>query len=146
MSKTWRWILGITLGLVILVGVGFVTASFFGYGHMSIWGGPAYYGRPMMDGYGFGNRTPLDGFREFRHPMMGGRGLYGYGFISWPFLFIGGLLRLIFPLGVLALVAYFSYRAGKQAGMKTVQTTPEPSPVPGEEPEEPAKRRGRKVA
>lgn len=124
MSKTWKWILGITLGLVVLAGVGFLAANFFGYGPISFRGGPAFYGRPMMDGYGFSDRGPLGGYQNFRHPMMGGRGFGGYGFISLPFMFIGGLLRLIFPLAVLALVAYFSYRAGKQAGMKAAQVSP----------------------
>ena len=128
MSRTWKWILGIVLGLVILAGVGFVAASFFGYGHMSFRGGPAYSGRPMMDGYGFGDRGPLGGYQNFRHPMMGGRGFGGYGFVSLPFFFIGGLLRLVFPLAVLGLVAYFSYRAGKQAGMRAAQVPPAPEP------------------
>lgn len=114
MSKTLKWILGITLGLVILAGVGFLAANFFGYGHMSFWGGPAYYGHPMMDGYSFDNRSPMDGFWNFRHPMMGGR---GFGIFGMPFLFLGGLLRLIFPLGVLVLVAYFAYQQGKRARM-----------------------------
>jgi len=142
MSKTWKWILGIVLGLVILVGLGFVVASFFGYGHMSFWGRPAYYGHPMMDDYGFYNRGPMDGFRDFHRPMMGGRGFLPFG----GFFLLGGLLRLIFPLGVLALVAYLSYRAGKQAGMNAVLTAPEAEPVMDVEPEEAPKKRGRKVA
>lgn len=121
MSKTLKWILGITLGFVILVGVGFLVANFFGFGHMSFWGGPAFAGHPMMDGYGFGNR-------EFRHPMMDGRGFGGFGFLSLPFLFVGGLLRLVFPLAVLALVAYFAYQQGKRAGMAAVQSVPTPAP------------------
>jgi hypothetical protein len=119
MNKTWKWILGITLGFVILVGVGFLAANFFGFGHMSFWGGPAYYGHPMMDGYGFGNR-------EFRQPMMGGRGFGGFGFLGLPFLFVGGLLRLLFPLAVLALVAYFAYQQGLKAGMKAARVEPAP--------------------
>jgi hypothetical protein len=142
MSKTWKWILGIALGLVILVGLGFVAASFFGYGHMSFWGRPAYYAHPMMDDYGFGDRSPLDGFRDFRRPMMGGRGFIPFG----GFFFLGGLLRLIFPLGVLALVAYFSYRAGKQAGMNAMLATPASETGMDAEPEEAPKKRGRKVA
>jgi hypothetical protein len=118
MSKTLKWILGITLGFVILVGVGFLVANFFGFGHMSYWGGPDSYGRPMMDGYGFDNRSPMDGFWNFRHPMMGGR---GFGFFGMPFLFFGGLLRLIFPLGVLVLVAYFAYQQGKRAGIESAR-------------------------
>jgi hypothetical protein len=133
MSRTWKWILGIVLGLVILAGVGFVVASFFGYGHMSFWGGPAFTSRPMMDGNRFDERGPLGGYQDFRHPMMGGRGFGGFGFVSWPFFFLGGLLRLAFPLAVLALVAFFSYRAGKNAGLRTAQVHPTPQP---EEPEE----------
>ena len=142
MSKTWKWILGIILGLIILAGIGFVTANFFGYGHMFFWGGPGYYGRPMMHSYGFDNRSPMGGFWSFRHPMMGGRGFYPLG----GFFFLGGLLRLIFPMAVLALVAYFSYRAGKQAGMNAVLTAPQSEPVSDAEPKEPPKQRGRKVA
>lgn len=136
MSRTLKWILGIILGLVILAGVGFVVASFFGYGHMSFWGGPAFNSRPMMDGYGFGGRGPLDDFRGFRHPMMGGRGFGGFGFWSMPFFFLGGLLRLVLPLAILALVAFFSYRAGKQAGIRAAQVTNTPEPPPAPEPEE----------
>ena len=146
MSRTWKWILGITFGLVLLIAVGFLAANFLGYGHMSFWGRPAYYGHPMMDDYGFGNRAPMDNFRNCRYPMMGGRGFYPLG----RFFFLGGLLRLIFPLGVLALVAYFSYKAGKKAGMNAVlpapQLEPMSEPVIEPEPEEPQKRRGRKVA
>ena len=142
MSKTWKWILGITLGFVILAGVGFLAANFFGYGHMSSWGRPTYYGHPMMDDYGFGNRAPMGGYQNFRHPMMGGRGFYPLG----GFFFLGGLLRLIFPLGVLALVAYFSYQAGKRTGMNAALSAPEPESVIDTVPEEPKKKRGRKVA
>ena len=128
MSKTLKWILGIALGLVILAGVGFVAANFFGLGHMSFWGGPAYSGHPMMDEYGFNNRGPMGNYQNFRHPMMGGRGFGGFGFLGLPFLFAGGLLRLLFPLAVLALIAYFAYQQGKKAGMKTTQVAATPEP------------------
>lgn len=112
MSKTWKWILGIALGLVILAGVGFVAANFFGFGHMTFRTGPAEYGHPMMDDYGFGNRAPMGGYQNFRHPMLGGR-----GFSPLPgFFFLGGLLRLVFPLTVLAAVGYFAYKKGKKDG------------------------------
>ncbi len=142
MSKTWKWILGIVLGLVILAGVGFLAATFFGYGPMSYWGGPAYYGHPMMDDYGFGNRLPMDNYHNFRRPMMGGRGFYPFG----GFFFLGGLLRLVFPLGVLALVAYIAYQQGKKAGMSAALAAPAPESVMDAEPEKPKKQRGRKVA
>lgn len=111
MSNTFKWVLGIILGLVILAGIGFFAARFFGYGHMSVWGGSAFDGHPMMGGYGFGERG-------FRHPMMGGRGFGGFGFLGLPFFFLGGLLRLLFPLAVVALVAYFAYQQGKRAGIE----------------------------
>jgi hypothetical protein len=120
MSKTWKWILGITLGLVLLVAVGFAAASFFGFGHMSFWGGPAYSGHPMMDNYGFGDRAPRGGYQNFRHPMMGGRGFYPFG----GFFFLGGLLRLIFPLAVLAAVGYFAYQKGKKDGAAEAAAPP----------------------
>ena len=138
MSKTWKWILGIVLGLVVLAGMGFAAAYFFGFGHMAFRAGPAYSGHPMMDDYGFGTRG-------FRQPMVGGRGFYPFG----GFFFLGGLLRLIFPLGILALVGYFSYRAGKKAGMNNAtQNVPKVEPVidTKTDSEESPKEDGRKVA
>jgi hypothetical protein len=146
MSKTWKWILGIVLGLAILAGAGFVAVNSFDVERVSIRVGPGFDRHPMMDEYGFGNRAPMEDFRGFRHPMLGGRGFGGYGFVGLPFLFVGGLLRLVFPLAALALVAYFSYQTGKNAGMKLAQARPEPGPVPDAEPAEPPKRKGRKIA
>lgn len=138
MSKTWKWILGIVLGLVVLAGIGFAAAYFFGFGHMAFRAGPAYSGHPMMDDYGFGNRGPMEGFRGFRHPMMGGRGFYSLG----GFFFLGGLLRLFFPLAVLGAVGYFSYKKGKKDGaMKILTSTPEPelAEIPGKKSDKAAK-------
>ena len=126
MNKTWKWIIGIALGLVILAGIGFVAASYFGFGHM------AYYGHPMMDDYGFSNRVPRGGYQNFRQPMMGGRGFYPFGGL----FFLGGLLRLIFPLVVLVLVGYFSYQAGKKAGLNAGPAVSAVTPVQEAEPEE----------
>ena len=137
MSKTWKWIIGIVLGLVVLAGLGFAAAIYFGFGHMAFLGGPGYAGRPMMNGYGFNNRGPVEGFRDFRQPMMGGRGYGAFGYFGLPFLFFGGLFRLVIPLIILALAIFFSYRAGKRAGMKTVQATPVAAPVTDSKPQEP---------
>ena len=130
MSKTWKWILGIVIGLVILVGIGFVAAYYFGFGHMGYLGRMPYSGHPMMDDYGFGNRGPLDDFRGFRHPMLGGRGFYPFG----GFFFLGGFLRLIFPLVVLVVVGYFAYQKGKKDGVaeNLAATSQVKSPAPDE--------------
>jgi hypothetical protein len=154
MSKTWKWILGITLGLVILFGVGFAAATFFGGSHMSFvrsenYGHPmmddyGFNGRgpmgggyndhhPMMDDYGFRGRNPMEGYNNYRHPMMG-----GYGFMPLPFLFLGGLLRLIFPLAILGAVGYFSYKKGKKDGMAAAVV--DPAPVLVEQPKPKAKK------
>lgn len=117
MSKTWKWILGITLGLVILVGLGFVAATFLGYGHMSL-GRSAYYGHPMMDEYGFNGRGPMGGYNNDRHPMMddyGFRGrhpMMGYGFSPFGGIFMGFGMLLIWtvPLGLLFLIIYGAVR------------------------------------
>lgn len=66
----------------------------------------------MMDDYGLDNRVPMNGYRGFRHPLMGGRGFYPFG----GFFFLGGLSRLIFPLAILVAVGYFAYQKGKQDG------------------------------
>lgn len=130
MSKIWKWILGIVLALVILAGVGFVTANFFGFGRMPFQTGPAYYSHPMMDGYGFGNLAPMGGYQNFRHPMMGGLGFYPLG----GFFFLGGLLRLFFPLAVLAAVGYFAYRKGKKDGAaEAIAIVPESGPIQTDE-------------
>ena len=119
MSRTWKWIIGILIALVVLAGIGFVAANYFGFSHMAYFGRIPYAGHPMMDDYGFGDRAPRGGYQNFRHPMMGGRGFYPFG----GFFFLGGLLRLIFPLAILAAVGYFAYRKGKQDGTVEAMTT-----------------------
>ena len=130
MSKTWKWILGIVIGLVILAGVGFVAANYFGFGHMAYFGRTPYSGHPMMGDYGFGDRLPRGGYQNFRHPMMGGRGFYPLG----GFFFLGGILRLIFPLAILGLVGYFAYQKGKKDGAveEAAAAAQVVSPAPGE--------------
>ncbi len=125
MSRIWKWILGIVVGLVILAGIGFVAANYFGFGHIASFGRAPYAGHPMMDDYSFGDRAPRGDSQSFRHPMMGGRGYYPFG----GFFFFGGLLRLIFPLAILVAVGYFAYRKGKQDGTAEVVADPAPSQV-----------------
>lgn len=125
MSKTWKWIIGIVIGLVILAGIGFVAANYFGFGHMAYFGRTAYAGHPMNE-YGFGNRGPMEGYRNFRQPMYGGRGFMPFGGL----FFLGGLFRLIIPLGILVLVGYFSYKKGKKDGAASATNTSVPAPTP----------------
>jgi hypothetical protein len=100
-----------------------------------------YNGRRSPMG-GWGNRGPMMGGRG---PMMGGRGfsLYG-GFMPFGmgFFFLGGLLRLIIPLGVLVLVAFIFYAMGKRAGASAAVSTAPPTPAAPSE----APQGGRKVA
>jgi hypothetical protein len=129
MSKIWKWILGIAIALVVVGALCFVAWNTFGSmrwsGHMSAYerGYP-----PMMEEFERGGknfpgndfdhgRMPMmDGYSRFHSPMMG-----GYGFMPLPFLVFGGLVRLVFPLGVLALVAYFAYKKGKKDGALELQ-------------------------
>jgi len=76
--------------------------------------------------YGFNSRRFGGGMRG---PMMGGRGFSRFG--GWMpfglgFMFLGGLLRLIIPLGVLALVAWLFYQLGRRSGTSNVQSSPAP--------------------
>lgn len=88
-------------------------------------------------GYGFGPGMRGYGWTE-RGPMMGGRGFMPYGgfgpFGFMPFgmgiFFLDGLLRLLIPIGVLALVAFIFYQMGKRNGLATVTAHPvSPAPV-----------------
>lgn len=111
MKNIWKWVLGITLVLVVFAALGYFTYN---------WGGRVAYGHPMMyqadpDRW----QSPRGGFD--RHPMYMTPwvGMWG-GYSSMPFLpfmFFGGLLRLLLPLGALALTAYFAYQKGKADGL-----------------------------
>ncbi len=94
--------------------------------------------RGMQPGYGYGF-GPGRGYNwEWRGPMMGGHGFMPYGGFGpfgmfMPFgmgFFLGGLLRLLIPIGVLVLVAFIFYQIGKRNGMATVTAHPaNPAPV-----------------
>ncbi|MGA7193866.1 MAG: hypothetical protein WBW94_09555 [Anaerolineales bacterium] len=92
--------------------------------------------RPMM-GRGFGYGQPGFGYGPM---MMNRRGFNQFGMMMpfGPFGMMGfmffGLIRLIFPLGVLVLVAYVFYQLGKQKGMSKF-TAPPTSPAPVSAPE-----------
>ncbi|RPH62380.1 MAG: hypothetical protein EHM81_02385 [Chloroflexi bacterium] len=144
MKKTWKWILGILIVLVVatLMATPFVLRSALGAGFSAnlparAWmrnpgadnlprdfdGGPGLMPRnwqrnnPRSFGGDFGHMSPRmgGGFSRF-----GGFTPFGMGFF-----FLGGLLRLI-PLALLGLLGYGLYQMGKRAGARSI---PAPAPV-----------------
>ena len=157
MSKAWRWILGILAVLVIL---GVVAAAVFvWWNHAPLAmsarvtrmqqyaqpapGTPAAPGAPTVPndqrqpyGFGRGDRGFFQG-PGGRMPMMEGRGYRNFGGLmpfGMGFFLLRGLLHLLVPLGILALVAILFYSLGKRAGTSSVTPTPTSSPNPPEAP------------
>ena len=99
----------------------------------------------MPYGFNNGRHNPMYGWGD-RGPMMGGGGFRHYGgFMPFGmgFFLLGGLLRLVIPLGILVLVAILFYQLGKRAGVNSGmgQAPPAVQPTPVETP-----NKGRKVA
>jgi len=138
MSKTWKWILGIVIVLVVVAAAAFAARGFYVSHHM-ITGNFNRFEGPMGRNYD-DFRHPMKGYRGFQHPMIG-----NYGYMMLPFMFVGGFLRLLFPLLVLGAVGYFFYQRGKKAGM-AVANGPASKPAHEDPPSEEPKRKGRKVA
>ncbi len=138
MSRAWKWVLGILAVLVILAvivgGVWFwqnrgqMMTAFRPYAvQPNAPFGPNGQSQPSGPrGFGNNGQYPFRGY-GFRGPMMGDRlmrsGPFGLGFF-----FLGGLLRLIVPLGLLVLVAFVFYQLGKRAGISSTVRR-EPAPV-----------------
>jgi len=134
MGKTWKWILGILLVLVVvaaLVAVPFAMHSYYAanlgaFPQGNAWGGPMMRGNDGWQGQS-GRFNGYDG------PMMGGRGFdrgfsrFG-GFTPFGFglMFLGGLFRLV-PLALVGLLFYWVYQLGKRAGIRsaTLPTAPD---------------------
>jgi len=145
MKTIWKWILGFVIVLVVVAAVGFAVRGFFVPRTVRVEGFESFR-NPMDKGFERdGKRVPDFGYDHFRSPMgrfnqhmpmygyrtFGGRGFGGYGFFPWPFMFFGGLLRLIFPLVVLVAVWYFAYMKGKKDGAaEALASETEPEPVP----------------
>lgn len=126
MSKTWKWIIGILIGLLILA---VLVAIPFGM-HQFASGYTAQFPArgldrdfgPGMMGRGEGNydwhQGMMGGSQGFSHPMA-----YGFGFFAF------GIFRLIIPLGVLGLAIYgvialFKRRPASIAPAEAVPSTP----------------------
>lgn len=113
MSKTWKWILGIFVVLVVIGGIVCATAFHLGFMRDGVVARGIFqpYGC-----YGFDQRSPMMGGDYDYYgpsPMMGGNYSFygpssfmrGHGF----FPFFGGLI----PLALLGLLVYVAYRYGK---------------------------------
>jgi hypothetical protein len=131
MSRTLKWVLGILAVLVVLAVVGGVVwawqnrALMMSYRPSAVQ--PNNQGVPNVPngqnspfgprGFGRNGFGPMNGF-GFRGPMMRGmRGMWGFGPFGMGFFYLGGLLRLILPLGILALVAFLFYQLGRRSGL-----------------------------
>jgi hypothetical protein len=127
MSRILQWILGI---LAVIVIVGLVVGAVFMWRNNTAWSG---WGGMMYNAPGAPNapdvpQAPDAPYRFERHqryhmddwygrmPMHGYAGPYAVGPFQTGFLMFAGLLRLVLPLGLLALVAYIFYQMGKRAG------------------------------
>ncbi len=146
MKNLWKWILGILIGLLVLgaiLAAPLVLRGAFG-GNFA----PAVYQPgwrvPMhpFDGRDFDRQgwrmpmRPFDGriFDRFG-PMMGERGFSGFTPFFGGLMLLGGLLRLVVPLGILALVAWLAYQQGKKAGMASAPARAASAPEPDGAPE-----------
>ncbi len=152
MKKIWKWILGIVVVLVIIaavVGVVFLVRNnpnifAFRFGTVPFHPG---FNRPNvpnggMPGGGYGWRGPMMRRPGFSHYGWGSGPLGMFMPFGFGLFLLGGLFRLLIPLGVLALVAIVFYELGKKAGATSAApvvapATPDSRPTPG---------RGRKVA
>jgi len=123
MNKTWKWILGIVLVLVL---IGAMFAIGFGSSRMA---GYSAYGRGGgNDGRQFNNpggRYPMMGSGN-EYPMMGGgRDRFGGGFFG-PFALLGGLFKFALFAGLL----YGVYWLGKRNARIALDPKPAAPAVP----------------
>lgn len=140
MSRTLKWFLGI---LAVLVVVAIIAGGVWVWqNHAQLMASARPYAvqpntpgsptGPNFPNRGFGfngdGGNPMGGF-GFRGPMMGGRGRFMFfGPFGMGLFFLGGLLRLLIPLGMLVVVAIIFYQLGKRAGGHAL-VRPEPAPA-----------------
>ena len=142
MSTVWKWILGILAALVV---IGLVAGAVFMWRNHGVLGTPRFmsYSAPAGPGWqqpqgpGTDDSWPMHRRydREWRMPMMRSYGAYGsYGHpFGFGLMLFGGLLHLILPLALLALVAYIFYGMGKRVGsasMRSAPVAPRPDTAP----------------
>ena len=148
MSRTLKWVLGI-LALLVLIAIAAgavwvwqnrsqMMASYRPYAAQP--NAPSSPNAPNQQNGPFGpgrfddnRRNPMGGY-GLRGPMMGGR-FFGRGMpFGMGFFFLGGLFRLIVPLGLLALVAILFYQLGRRAALPRASAPIAREPAPSEAP------------
>ena len=130
MKTYWKWILGILIALAVLVAIPLGMHFLMNNGYIAT---PAMYAfhhgptGPAFDKpYGFGGG---DGPRGFDNPRGWDHHGRGFGFFG-PFMFIGGLLKLVVFVGLL----YGAYWLGKRnarIALDPAPTAPVPAPKRG---------------
>lgn len=140
MSRVWKWIFGI-LGVLIVLSL--LAGGAFMWRNQGLYMGARASGPWALDRPGLpdeqGTPRGYEGYRGYhmdewggRMPMMGygyGYSPYGYGHMGIGFMPFGGVFHLLFPLGLLALVAYIFYQMGKRAGSAAAPAA-SPTPMP----------------
>lgn len=113
MKHIWKWILGILVVVLVLGAVG--ATAFMWRSHMN----PTYHALPF-------ERNPMmrnyDGWND--GPMMNHS--RGVGFFG-PFLFLGGLSKLVF-FGALLYGAYWLGKRNARVVLDAAPSAPEPAP------------------
>lgn len=146
MKTFWKWVLGIVIVVAVLVAAMFGVRYLVSRGYINMPAGFVLHDKanpgfdnqrgPAMfnDPHGFYGWNAPHGFDGFRGPMTMRRG-HGFG----PFMFIGGLLRLI----IFGALLYGAYWLGKRNARVVLDSAPI---APAIEPVEAPKPRTRKVA
>lgn len=115
MTKTWKWIVGITVGLVVLAigaGVAFMAMNHGALMHYGL------VGRGVVrqtEGFGWTMMSSPVCHMQFMHEGHGMRMGGGFGMFG----LVGGFFRGVFGIGLFALFGYIFYQWGKNsAGSK----------------------------
>ncbi|MEI7849499.1 MAG: hypothetical protein WCK35_27120 [Chloroflexota bacterium] len=138
MSKTWKWILGILIVVIVVAAI--ISIPLVMRSYMVANNGGNTQALPSMPGQNgwqhpaiqdqrgnFDGRS-MGGGRMFnRDGRFGGRFMpFGFGI---GFMLLGGLLRLL-PLALFGLLLYGMYQLGKRSGLRTTATNTVATPVP----------------
>ena len=143
MKRLWKWVLGVALVLLLCAAAG---GTFFALRHGFVarqvplvrGDQPGEYGWDMPRHHQFyGPDMRQRDFGPGAYPHMGMPHRYGPKRFGGPFMFVGGLVRLLVPLVIFGFVAFGAYQLGKQAGMRTAP--PSVAAAPPAAPEVPEK-------